>query len=239
MLASGSRGNCYRITDGKTPLLLECGIAIKKIKEWFLEKDYNLGEITGCLITHEHKDHCKAVEDVMKYGITCYMSEGTKKGISFKDDLLSLGEFKSLSSFRVASWLVKAFKAEHDTNEPVGYLLQNRDGERLLFLTDSYYCRYKFKGLTHIMIECNYAKDILDKNIEEGRIIKPMKDRIIQSHFELGNVKNFLKANDLSKVKEIWLLHLSDDNSDEERFKREIQEETGKVVYIANQEIYR
>lgn len=42
-----------------------------------------------------------------------------------------------------------------------------------------------------------------------------------------------LKANDLSKVREIWLLHLSDGNSDAERFKREVMELTGKPVYIA------
>jgi hypothetical protein len=42
-----------------------------------------------------------------------------------------------------------------------------------------------------------------------------------------------MQANDLSKVQEIWLLHLSDGNSDADRFKREIQELTGKPVYVA------
>lgn len=46
-------------------------------------------------------------------------------------------------------------------------------------------------------------------------------------------MKDFLKANDLRHVQEIWLLHLSDGNSDADRFKREIQELTGKPVYIA------
>ena len=45
--------------------------------------------------------------------------------------------------------------------------------------------------------------------------------------------KELLKANDLSKVQQIWLLHLSDGNSDEKRFKREIQELTGKPTFIA------
>jgi phosphoribosyl 1,2-cyclic phosphodiesterase len=58
------------------------------------------------------------------------------------------------------------------------------------------------------------------------------KKRVMRSHFSLDNVKEFLRANDLSKVKEIHLLHLSDGNSDEARFKREIQELTGKPVFI-------
>jgi len=40
------------------------------------------------------------------------------------------------------------------------------------------------------------------------------------------------EANDLSKVREIWLLHLSDNNSNAERFKQEIQELTGRMVFI-------
>jgi|AntDeeMinimDraft_5_1070356.scaffolds.fasta_scaffold16527_4 phosphoribosyl 1,2-cyclic phosphodiesterase len=45
--------------------------------------------------------------------------------------------------------------------------------------------------------------------------------------------QDFLRANDLSRVKEIHLLHLSDRNSNAERFKREIQEISGKPVYVA------
>ena len=51
----------------------------------------------------------------------------------------------------------------------------------------------------------------------------------------LENVKDILKANDLSKVNEIYLIHLSDGNSNAEQFKREIQELTGKPVYIAGE----
>jgi len=98
--------------------------------------------------------------------------------------------------------------------------------------------RYKFPGLTHIMIECNYAEDILEANIASGAIDPVLKHRLVRSHFSLEGVKEFLKANDLSQVKEVWLLHLSDGNSDAGRFKREIQELTGKEVYIARKNSY-
>ena len=45
--------------------------------------------------------------------------------------------------------------------------------------------------------------------------------------------QDFLRANDLSRVKEIHLLHLSDRNSSANCFKKEIQSLTGKPVYVA------
>ena len=50
---------------------------------------------------------------------------------------------------------------------------------------------------------------------------------------EFETTKEFLKANDLTKVNNIVLLHLSMDNSDQARFKREVTELTGKRVAIA------
>ncbi|MFP3339274.1 hypothetical protein R0J91_14955, partial [Micrococcus sp. SIMBA_131] len=67
---------------------------------------------------------------------------------------------------------------------------------------------------------------ILNENIATGRTHKGMKNRLIKSHLCLENVKEFLLANDISKVQEIHLLHMSDTNSDEVLFKKEIQEIT-------------
>src|SRR5690606_20594303 len=125
-------------------------------------------------------------------------------------------------------------ETQHDAQEPLGFLLHSRaSNERLLYATDTYYIRYKFPGLTHIMVECNYAADILYENVKRGAVPEVLKNRLLTSHFSLENVKEFLKANDLSRVQEIWLLHLSDGNSDEERFKREVQALTGKPTYVA------
>jgi phosphoribosyl 1,2-cyclic phosphodiesterase len=75
--------------------------------------------------------------------------------------------------------------------------------------------------------------DILQENVAAGLVPTELKNRLMKSHFSLANVKEFLRANDLSRVQEIWLIHLSDGNSDAARFKREIQELTGKMVYVA------
>jgi len=50
----------------------------------------------------------------------------------------------------------------------------------------------------------------------------------------LNTCKETLLANDLSQVQKIVLIHLSDSNSDERKFKKVIEEATGKIVYVAN-----
>jgi len=227
-LASGSQGNCYHITDGSTPLLLECGIGWKEIQRGL---NFRTSQLAGCLVSHEHKDHSKAVQDMMKAGIDCYMSAGTAEALGISGHRLHF--IKAKQQFRIGTWTILPFETQHDAAEPLGFLLANKTGEKLLYATDTYYLRYRFRGLTHIAVECNYSMDILRANIEAGLVEPALKKRILKSHFSLEHVKEFLKANDLSKVQEIWLLHLSNDNSDAERFKREIQELTGKMVFIA------
>lgn len=226
-LATGSKGNCYWITDGSTPLLLECGIPFKKIQQAL---NYQTSDIAGVLVTHEHIDHCKAVREVAERGLNIYMSPGTKEALSIQNHRIRAVENKK--QFQLGTWTVLPFDTEHDTAEPFGFLLASQNGGKLLFLTDTYYCRYKFRGITHLMIECNYSYKILSENVNSGRTPEFLKKRVMQSHFSLENVLEFLKVNDLSKVQEIHLLHLSDSNSNEQEFKQAVQAATGKLVYV-------
>ena len=49
----------------------------------------------------------------------------------------------------------------------------------------------------------------------------------------LSTCKELLQANDLSKVNNIVLIHLSDSNSNAKQFQQEITATTGKKVYVA------
>jgi len=227
VLASGSSGNCYYVSDGNSPVLIECGLPWKQIQQGI---GFRTSELAGCLVSHEHQDHCKAVKEVMKAGIDCYISQGAAEALGLSGHRLHI--IKALQQFQLGGWAVLPFETQHDAAEPLGFLLANQDEDKLLYATDTYYLKYKFQGLRHIMIECNYALDILQKNVAAGTVPAAVKYRVLRSHFSLENVKDFLRANDLSKVREIHLLHLSDNNSDAERFKREIQEISGKPVYV-------
>ncbi|MDT1995192.1 MBL fold metallo-hydrolase [Carnobacterium divergens] len=223
---SSSAGNSYIISCDDSSLMLEAGIDPKKMNE------VNWSIVKGCLITHEHGDHSKFANKLVQcVGFDIYSSAGTLEALS-----VASYRTKRLEADKVAKiddWQVLPFLVEHDVSEPFGFLILAPDGSKIVFATDTYFVRKRFIGVTHFMIECNYALDILDQNVSAGHIDNGRRKRLLTSHFELGNVKNFLNSNDLSQVQETWLLHLSNQNSDEKRFKKEIQAITGTPVYIA------
>ncbi|MFD2662844.1 MBL fold metallo-hydrolase [Paenibacillus thailandensis] len=225
---SSSAGNCYKVTDGETVLLLEAGLRFKDIQRGL---QFRMSSIAACLISHGHGDHVKAAKDIMKAGIDVYTSQGTIDAAGLAGHRAV--PIEALKPFTIGTWTILPFDIQHDVEEPLGFLMANKAGDKLLFATDTWYIRHTFTGLTHLLIECNYSMRILDENIAAGRVPVAMKKRLIRSHFSLENLKDFIRANDMSKVQEIWLIHLSDTNSDEALFKREIQELTGRPVYVA------
>lgn len=231
VLGSGSSGNCYLLQNKNETLILECGLPWKIILKGL---NFNLNNVAGCLVTHEHKDHSKVITDVISNGIDVYSSKGTLKSMYFGIGYYRLKVIMSEQQFKVGDFTVLPFATEHDAAEPLGFLIQHSDFGKLLFITDSYYCQYKFNDLDHIMIECNYSRDILNENIEKGYIHPALANRLLKSHFSLASVREFLKATDISCCKDITLIHLSDGNSNATEFKKDIERLTGIPVYIAD-----
>ncbi|GAA0083168.1 MBL fold metallo-hydrolase [Clostridium sp. CTA-6] len=230
VLGSGSAGNCYLLQGENETLIIECGIKYKDILKGL---NFNISNVVGCIISHEHKDHCKAMRDILKAGIDVYTSVGTARALAdecYIETYHRLNFIKSEKVFKAGEFTILPFKTQHDAAEPLGFLIYQKEIGNLLFITDSYYCEYKFQDVDHVLIECNYSNEIL----QEKELSKTLKNRIIKSHFELENVKEFLKATDLKETKEIVLIHLSDGNSNTTQFQEEIEKLTGKPTYIAD-----
>lgn len=232
-IASGSAGNAYLLDDeAGHKLLLECGIPFQKLLKAL---DFNLIQLSGCLLTHEHQDHSKAVKDLLKHSVTVYTSKGTAKMLGI-DDHWNCKAATELMEQRIDNaWTFVPIKAEHDAAEPFIYLIKSRFAKaHILFATDTYYIRYKMpETLTHILIEANYSMEHLNENIADGVVEAERKRRILHSHMNLETLKEFFKANKFPDLEMIYLIHLSEDNSEEDRFIKEIEEMTGAPVVTA------
>ena len=237
VLGTGSAGNCYKVEIGRATLLLECGLPFKLIQQ---KLGFKLSNIDACLVTHEHMDHAKAVKDLMKAGVDCYMTKGTAEALELKGHRLNT--FRPFEKARYYSEELKdvvilPFEAVHDVAEPVSYYIRTfskkEKTESMVFVTDTAYLKYQLPICDVLMIECNYVKSTLDENVEQDKINTSLRNRIVKNHLSLENLVEALQAADSKRLKKIYLLHLSDSNSDEELIKRTIQEITGVEVVIA------
>ncbi len=227
-IASGSSGNAYRITDGETTLLLDAGIPIRAIQ---IALDFRLRALAGCFITHCHRDHSKAAKDLMRLGVDVYTGRGTIEACGIQGHRAHATT--PLEQIQVGSWDVLPFDVQHDAPDSQGFLFASRaTGEKLLYFTDTYFIKYRFTGLTHIMAECNFSKEALQRSVAAGYISVDMVPRLMRSHMSLDHLKDMLSANDLSRLQQVYLLHLSNNNSDETQMKTEIERLTGVEVYV-------
>lgn len=229
ILGSSSKGNCYLLDNGTDCLMIECGIAFKDVQK---AVNFDISRIAGVLVSHEHGDHAKHVKKCLEARILCYMSQGTKEALKLPDDGLTR-TMKELEVQSIGGFKVQPFNIQHDAREPFGFLIYHHECGKVLFATDTHYLHYTFQGLNNILIECNYRQDILDANVESGKLPMALRERTIKSHCSFDTCKEALVANDLSKVNNIVLIHLSDGNSNEKEFKQGIFEATGKTVHVA------
>jgi phosphoribosyl 1,2-cyclic phosphodiesterase len=229
ILGSSSSGNCYLfISSSGEILMVEAGIDFKEVKK---QINFNLSGIKGVIYSHEHFDHSRAVKDILNYSIPVYSSKEAIEAIGIKHH--NLNAVKDYEIFNVGKFRIKTFPLRHDV-KCIGFLIMHPEMGLTAFITDTYYVHYRFKVLNHVLIEVNYSRKIANKNIAKGNIPLIQYKRILSSHMELETALKMLRANDLSTVVNIVLLHLSDDNSNAELFKKEIEFVTGKPVYIAD-----
>lgn len=219
VVGSSSAGNGYILDAGDEALLLEAGVPFIDTKKAL---GFQIAKAVACLITHEHKDHAGRIEEVMACAVPCYCSEGTAGAIQYKSrrrpGILQEGKLYEFGKF-----LVQPFGVVHDAAQPFGYYIAHPDlgshGESLLFATDTAYLKHTFTGLHTVLIEANYSLPLLAEGTKSGRIPAAVRDRIIKSHMSLEHAVQTLQANDLSRLHNVVLIHLSSDNSNAADFK--------------------
>lgn len=229
ILGSNSFGNCYILESRTEALIVEAGVRmadVKKALRWQMNK------VVGCVVTHEHNDHAGHVAEMVATGVRVLALQEVfnTHGLAGKPFTKAVEPFKG---YRIGGFLLQPVPVQHDV-PCVGWIIQHADMGKLLFITDTVTFGYRVDGLNVVMIEANYADDIVAENIANGSMPEAMRPRLLNSHMEIGQTKAILADHDLTDVNAIVLVHLSDGNADEERFIREVQEQTGKTVYAAN-----
>lgn len=228
-LASSSSGNAYLVEDGETRILVECGITHKKLQQLC---GFQLTGVDGVLVSHEHKDHCQCAAQLLKSGIPVYLTQGTARALELPEKLLDLAtEMAAGEQFCIGTIDIMPFSTFHDAQEPLGFVMQSRvDGDIFAFATDTVNLPYNFPGVNILAVEANFQQDILDRS---ERMPEKTKHRVRNSHMEIDRLCQCLQKMDLSRCREIWLLHLSSAMSHEGQFLNKVTRAVPRHVKVS------
>lgn len=234
VINSGSVGNCYLLEGRNSTLILELGVPFSQIKKAL---NFDFSKVAGVLVSHEHLDHARAIKDAAKAGLNIYSGAGTIKVSGVNSHRLFAIESKK--KYQIGEFLVMPFDIVHVNSdgtpcaEPFGFLINHEECGNVLFITDTAYSPYTFNNLNNVIIEANYSQELIEQRLYEGKLLGFLKERIVRSHMSIETCLKMLKANDLTNVNNIVLIHLSDSNSDAKNFKSVVTLQTGKNTHIA------
>lgn len=228
---SSSKGNfCCITADNGKRLLVECGVTWPKIEKAL---DFDLTGIEGCLLSHDHMDHSRAAEEVMRAGIDLYASAGTHEAIGLtKHRRAKIVEDGAIVKF--GSFEILPFDVTHDAAEPLGYVVREKaTGEYLLFATDFFCLEQMFPyAFSIIAIGCSYDKDALQALVDKGDINETLAKRLLFNHSSKQWVKKYLQdCCERAKCREIHLLHMSGSNINKQRTRKEFKDEFFITTY--------
>ena len=228
VIGSSSKGNCYILESSSEALILEAGCKLMEVKKAL---HWQLSKVVGCAVSHEHNDHAGDAAEYAAAGIKVLALPAVQqaKGIKRNAIAVELGK-----AYKMGSFVLQPFEVMHDV-PCVGYMVKQQELGKLVFFTDTFACKYRFKGVSTYMVEANYCDELLEANIEAGKVPMLLRNRLMTSHMELHNTIGFLRSSDLSSVRNIVLVHLSAGNAEAARFEEAVMAATGLPAVAARE----
>ena len=226
-LASGSKGNALFLGSKTKKFLIDAGLSLRQLTLRLKEIGVGLDEIDALLITHEHSDHIKGIDKLVKVWkkpIFCNR-ETAKMLLAATSNPLNLKVFSSGEAFSFGDVDIFPFSIEHDTVDPVGFVFRV-EGHRVCVCADL--------GFAGTFIEKSlYNSDLLyiESNHEVGFVHACSRSNIYKRRVlsRLGHLSND-ECNELlgkvmtDKLKCVYLAHLSSECNNEELALKKAQE---------------
>ena len=211
VLSSGSKGNTTYIETDEARILIDAGNTCKYILNKL--EDYNIdpSSIDAILITHTHSDHIKGLPVLLKKINPCvYITEKMYPYMEYLENYHIINE----DTIKINDMLIEVIKTSHDTEDSVGYIINN-DNKSIVYITDTGYINKKYfdtlKNRDIYIMESNHDIEMLNNSSYPFAT----RQRILS---DKGHLSNYDSAKYLSnfigdKTKYILLAHLSEENN--------------------------
>lgn len=231
-LGSGSSGNCYYIYTENDGLMIDAGLGTRIIKKYFREYGLSFQKLHNILVTHDHADHVKSVGTISReYDIPVYATEIVHYGIGKnycvrqKIPVTQKKNIEKNVTFCIGDFMVTPFDVPHDSMDNVGYKIEH-NGIVFCLMTDIGHVTKEMEQMisdtNYLVIESNYDEEML----RIGPYPQHLKERILGARGHLCNrdCAGYLAKNASSKLRHVWLCHLSEENNHPELARKTVEQ---------------
>jgi len=214
-LASGSKGNCLYVETGDTRLLIDVGLSLRETLQRMEARGIDAARVDAVLVSHEHIDHIRSVGAfARKFKVPVVVSHLVAKKADKYLHKARLVEFEAGCALAFRDIGIDPFPITHDACDPVGFVLESREG-RCGSATDL--------GIaTRLVMEklrCCRALN-LESNHDVGMLMNgpypwELKQRIKSRHGHLSNEESLELLFDLAHagLEALVMAHLSEINN--------------------------
>lgn len=221
VLGSGSGGNSAVAANAHGALLIDAGLSTKQIVARLARIDVPLSAIKGILLTHEHGDHTRGLDVLLRgplAGVPVFANAHTAEMV--RRSLRAPVAWRLVetgSRFEWAGWQVETFSVPHDAVDPMGFVLERLQpggGPRLGVVSDIGHATTsviaRLRELDALFVEANYCPQLLAADTKRPWATK---QRISSRHGHLSNDQAAQLVADIltPRLRRLWLGHLSSD----------------------------
>lgn len=213
IIESSSSGNCAILRWREKFFLIDAGVGIRKLQSHLAELGADINDVAGIFITHEHSDHCRALESLSKTKIKVFSNRATCETICSRYEKarsLEWALFENGIKFNFLDIEITPFTVPHDAADTVGYSF-NLGGKNLVWMTDigkPTRLAHSMAQNAHVLVlESNYCPLMLEKS----KRAFSLKKRISGTHGHLSNEDaiSILKSLENAPPEKIFLAHVS------------------------------
>ncbi len=243
VLASGSSANVVFVSDGRTSLLVDCGLSARKLTERMEQIGRRPNDLEAILVTHEHSDHIGGLGPVSRrYKTPVFAARSVRERCLGKQgDLKDVRSFEPGRGFDVGSLRIQPFCVPHDATEPVCFVI-SAGNSRIGIVTDlghtTHLVRQKLAGCQVAILEFNHDPELLMESSYPWQV----KQRILSRHGHLSNEAAGCLLGQLAadtRLERVILAHLSERNNHPDlaldRAAQAIGQRTGIDLVVARQ----
>ena len=217
VIGSGSGGNSTYIKGISATIMIDAGISLRQVKTKLSENGITNPKIDALIITHEHTDHTKDMQSIIKhFNMPYYINEksffslGSAVFNNIKnEEHIFINPFEKIT---INGMELEFIPLSHDARECLGIIIKEYD-KKIVYIADTGYVDMEYRSILKdancYLFEANYDPTMeMDSNRPQL-----LKNRVLGDRGHLSNEDSAVNLSYLitDKTKNIIFIHRSRD----------------------------